>query len=323
MYRLYSLMVFIILSIVITSCSNGEGEDFLDLSGNLEAVSVTVSNKTAGTITAILSDEGTSVKKGDTLAVIDTEAILLQLQQAKANREAIQAQYLLLKSGARKEDIAQAESFYKQSEVLYKTTLSDLERITSLLKSGSATQKQFDDIQSLTETRKLQMTSALENLNKLKTIARPEELMQAKARLDQAIAAEEIIAKNYRDCFILAPVAGFITKSFFEAGELVQPGAALFNITNLENIELVVYPEQKYIGRLKLNSKADIKVDSFPDETIEGKVVYISPEAEFTPKNIQTKEERSKLVFAVKITIANPQHRLKSGIPADARIYFK
>lgn len=322
MKRFY-LPAVLILSTLFSACGNGEGEDFLDLSGNLEAVSVTVSNKTAGTITTILSDEGTQVKKGDTLAVIDTEAILLQLQQAKANREAIQAQYLLLRNGARKEDIAQAESIYKQSEVLYKTSLSDLERITALLKSGSATQKQFDDMQSLAETRKLQMTSALENLNKLKSMARPEELMQAKARLDQAVAAEEIIAKTYRDCFILAPVSGFITKSFFEAGELVQPGAALFKVTNLENIELIVYPEQKYIGRLNLNSKADITIDSYPDEVIEGKVIYISPEAEFTPKNIQTKEERSKLVFAVKIAIENPQHRLKSGLPADARLYFK
>lgn len=319
----FYLMAVFLLSLLAFSCSSGEGEDFLDLSGNLEAVSVKVSNKMPGTITCILADEGASVNKGDTLAIIDTEAILLQLQQAKANREAVQAQYLLLKNGARKEDIAQQESIYKQTEVSYKTSLADLERISALLKTGSATQKQFDDIQSLTETRKLQMNSALENFNKLKSMARPEELLQAKARLDQAVAAEEIIAKSFRDCFILSPVSGFVTKSFFEPGELVQPGAALFKVTNLKNIELIVYPEQEYIGRLKLNSKADIIIDSYPDETIEGKVVYISPEAEFTPKNIQTKEERSKLVFAVKIAIENPQHRLKSGLPADARLYFK
>ncbi|GMU85071.1 MAG: membrane protein [Ignavibacteriales bacterium] len=322
MKRFY-IIPLLLLSLLQPACNSGEGDGYLELSGNLEAVSVTVSNKTAGTITAIQFDEGRKVEQGDTLAIIDTEAILLQLKQAKANREAIQAQYIMLKNGARKEDIAQVESIYKQTELSYKTSLNDLERTTALLKSGSATQKQYDDIAALTETRKLQMNAALENLNKLKSIARPEELMQAKARFDQAVAAEEIISKNYRDCFILSPVSGFITKSFFETGELVQPGASLFRVTNLEQIELIVYPEQNYIGRLQLNGEADISIDSFPDETFEGKIVYISPEAEFTPKNIQTKEERSKLVFAVKIAINNPQFRLKSGLPADARIYLK
>lgn len=167
------------------------------------------------------------------------------------------------------------------------------------------------------------MASALENLNKLRSIARPEELMQAKARLDQAVAAEEIIAKSFRDCFILSPVSGYISKSFFEEGELVQPGAALFKITNLDNIELIVYPEQTHIGKIQINDRADIMIDSFPDKTFKGKIVYISPEAEFTPKNIQTKEERSKLVFAVKIAVENNQNQLKSGLPADARIYLK
>lgn len=322
MNRLYIIPV-ILISFLISSCGKGDDEEYLELTGNLEAVTVTVSNKTAGTIIKLMADEGYKAEKGDTLAIIDTEALLLQLQQARANREAIQAQFLLLKNGARKEDIAQAESIYKQTEAAYKTSLTDLQRIETLLQSGSVTQKQFDDIQLLTETRRLQMASALENLNKLRSIARPEELMQAKARLDQAVAAEEIIAKSYRDCFILSPVSGYISKSFFEEGELVQPGAALFKVTNLDNIELIVYPEQTHIGKIQINDRADIMIDSFPDKTFKGKIVYISPEAEFTPKNIQTKEERSKLVFAVKIAVENNQNQLKSGLPADARIYLK
>jgi len=96
----------------------------------------------------------------------------------------------------------------------------------------------------------------------------------------------------------------------------------LCKISDLTNVELYIYVTELELGKVKLGQKAEVTVDAFKDKKFEGKVTFISPAAEFTPKNIQTKDERTKLVFAVKIEIPNPNYELKSGLPADARIYY-
>ena len=98
--------------------------------------------------------------------------------------------------------------------------------------------------------------------------------------------------------------------------------SSLVKISDLTNVELYIYVSELELGKIKLGQKAEVSVDAFKDKKFEGKVTYISPEAEFTPKNIQTKDERTKLVFAVKIELPNPDFGLKSGMPADAKIFF-
>lgn len=312
---------FFVLPLLVTACGNGDDENKLSLSGNLEAPTISISSKSSGEIKSLLAEEGTVVQKGDTLAIIDTENLSILFRQASANTLAAKAQFNLLQSGARKEDIEQAESALKQSEINYELALKDLKRFESLLQSGTITQKQFDDAKGRADALKLQQNAAKENLSKLRNLVRPEELAQAKARYEQSLAAEELAAKQLRDSYITAPAAGMVTKLYFEQGELIQPGSALLTISDINTITMFVYVEQQKIGKVKLNDKAELKVDSFPDTIFEGKVVYISPEAEFTPKNIQTKEERSKLVFGVKVKVENKNQMLKTGVPADVVIY--
>lgn len=160
-----------------------------------------------------------------------------------------------------------------------------------------------------------QYKSAQENYAKVKKIFRPEEIDQAKANLDKAVAGVELLQKNIRDSYVTSPINGFLVKTFIERGESVIPMSSLFKVSDLDIIELEIYISEEELGYVKLGQKADISVDSFKDKTFEGKVTYISPEAEFTPKNIQTKDERTKLVYAVKITIQNKDYYLKSGMP--------
>lgn len=315
------ILILFVTPLLFNNCGNESSLEYLSLSGNLEATSVTISNKTSGELAYLHVNEGSSVQKGDTLAVIDIENATLLLRQAKANRMATEAQYNLMQKGARQEDIEQAESIYKLSEINYNLALNDLKRFEALLQSGSATQKQLDDAKGRADALLLQKSSAADNLTKLRNLIRPEELAQAKARYEQALAAEELAEKQIRDCYITAPLSGMVTKLYFEKGELLQPASALLTITDLSRVTMFVYVEQQKIGLINLNNKAELLVDSFPDKVFEGRVVYISPEAEFTPKNIQTKEERSKLVFGVKIEVENRDNLLKVGIPADARIY--
>jgi HlyD family secretion protein len=320
MKRLLIPLAFVVLSLY--GCSGNGDESVIEASGNIEATYVTVSAKSSGEILRLLKDEGDMVSEGDTVMILDHETAELQLQQAAAGLKMARAQFSLLQNGARKEDIAHAEELLKQAETNYKSAENDKIRFTNLYKSNAIASKQFEDAAARYEVSLAQYNAAKENLNKLKNFARPEELRQAEANVEKADAAAELLRKNIRDSYVLSPASGVITKSYFEKGETVNPMSSLFRVADLKVVDLVIYVSEQELGKVKTGQKAEIKTDTYEDKNYTGKVTYISPEAEFTPKNIQTKDERTKLVFAVKIRIDNPDFELKPGMPADARVYL-
>lgn len=310
----------VFLLLFFYGCGNN-GENVIEESGTIEATNIIVSSKTAGTIDNIINDEGAKVNSGDMIMTIDHELYDIQLKQAKAAYKFAQAQLDLLIKGARKEDKAQAEEMMKQAEANFNLAQKNKERFENLYSSQAVTKKQYDEVLTGFEVAQAQFNSAKENYTKVKNIARPEEIKQAKAKVEQTEAAVNLIEKNIRDCNVTSPMPGFIVKSFVEIGEMVSPMTALFKISDLSVVELVVYVSEENLGKVKLGQRVEISTDSYEEKTYEGKIVYISPEAEFTPKNIQTKDERTKLVFAVKIEIPNNNFELKPGMPADATIY--
>jgi len=313
------LIISSLLTFLFFSC-NGNNHNRIEASGNIEATNIVVSSQVSGKVIQILKDEGNQVNKNDTVIIIDPETYKLKLDEALAAKEFAQAQYKLLKVGARSEDIKQAEDNLKQAQVSFNLAEKDKERMDNLYKSQTVTKKQYDDAVANYEISLARLNSAKENLDKMKNLARPEELKQSEANLNRAIANVNLFQKNLDDCFVISPSSGFITKKFVEVGETVGMMSSLFQIADLSKVELVIYIPETELGLVKLGQTAEISVDTFPDRTFDGKVIYISPQAEFTPKNIQTQEERTKLVFAVKIKIDNPAFELKDGMPADASI---
>jgi HlyD family secretion protein len=316
------LSVSVLLISLLASCSNNDGGN-IKASGNIEATNIVVSSQVSGEIIQILKDEGTKVNKGDTVILIDTETYELKLAEVTASLQYVEAQYQLLRKGAREEDINQAEENFKQAQIAFDLAVKDKERIENLYNSRSVTKKQYDDALANYDIALAKLNSSKENLQKVKNLSRPEELRQAEANLNKTKANVNLIKKNLNDCYVTSPSSGFITKKFIEQGETAGTMSSLFQVADLSSVELVIYIPETELGKVKLNQKADIKVDTYPEKTFEGKVIYISPQAEFTPKNIQTEEERTKLVFAVKIKIENPDFELKDGMPADASINLK
>jgi len=308
-----------ILFFILIGC-NGNDESRIEASGNIEATNIIVSSQVSGKVIQVLKDEGTRVNNGDTVIIIDTETYELKLAEAMATQDFAQAQYNLLKKGARDEDINQAEENLNQAQISFELAEKDKQRMENLYESKSITKKQFDDAIANYDISLAKLNSAKENFQKIKNLSRPEELMQAKANLDKALANVNLIQKHLSDCYVTSPSSGFITKKFIEAGETAGMMSSLFQVADLSSVELVIYIPETELGKIKLNQQAEISVDTFPEKNFEGKVFYISPEAEFTPKNIQTQEERTKLVFAVRIKIDNPDFELKDGMPADAII---
>jgi HlyD family secretion protein len=290
----------------------------IEASGTLEAVEVNVSAKVPGQIQTLFVDEGSLVKSGDTLAILDHATNDIELQQAKAGVDLADAQYKLLVIGTRSEDLRQAEEGLRQAASTYKTAKDDYERTKALFATKSVTQKDLDDAESKYTIAQAANTSAEQNLQKLRHFARPEDIAAAKARLDQAAAGADLLRKEISDAHIIAPVSGTVTHKPVEAGELVSVGTTIATISRLETLNLMIYVSDTELGRVQLGGSADLVIDTYPDKTFPGKVIYISPIAEFTPKNVQTKEDRTKLVFGVKLEVDNKDGILKGGMPVDA-----
>ena len=313
---------FVLLAAVIltlTGC-NGNHTSSIEASGTLEAVEVTVSAKVPGQIQQLKIQEGDRVAAGDTLAILDRSTLELQWKQAQAGVDLAEAQYALLQNGARSEDLRQGEEMLRQLESSLKSAKDDYLRMKELYASNSVSKKQYDDAETRYTIAEAQQKSAVQNLQKLQRFARPEDLSAARARLHQAKASADLIHKQFTDACIVAPVGGIITHKPVEEGELISMGTSIATIYRLEKLHLVIYLNELELGKIKLGASTDVVIDSQPEKNFPAKVIYISPIAEFTPKNVQTKEDRTKLVFAVKLEVGNPEGILKPGMPADAFI---
>ncbi|MBN8585205.1 MAG: efflux RND transporter periplasmic adaptor subunit [Ignavibacteria bacterium] len=313
----------LLLIVFISSCGNGKDTNSINSSGTIESVNVTISSKTSGTINKINFKEGDRVKKGDLLVEISHDLLDIQLRQSEAGVELANAQLKLLRSGARREDIKQSEELVKQAKINMELARQDKQRAEELFRQDATTKKLYDDAIGRYDLTVTQYNSAKENLAKVKTIIRPEEIEQAQANLKKAVSMVDLLKQNIEDCKVYAPSDGFVSKKFIEEGENAVMGGSLLRLSNLETVNLVIYIPETELAKVKLGQEAEIKIDAFKDKEYKGKIIFISPEAEFTPKNIQTPEERTKLVFAVKIEIPNPQFELKPGLPADAKINFQ
>jgi HlyD family secretion protein len=304
--------------LLAASCSrNARG---ITASGTIEATEVNVASKAGGEVLEIPVGEGSRVQKGELLAQVDHSTLDLQLAQARAGVSMAEAQLQLLLKGARIEDIQQAQEGLIQAEENLRLAKEDAERMKELFASGSATQKQRDDAAARYVVSQAQYNSAAQALKKIENLARPEEVQSAKAKLDQAAIAVQLLEKSVRDASITSPLDALVTQKLVETGELVAPGTTVFVLADLSRVELEVYVPEPDLSRVSLGQEVEVRIDGPPPNSFPGRVSYISSVAEFTPKNIQTREERVKLVFGVKIQIDNPQGILKPGMPADAAI---
>jgi multidrug resistance efflux pump len=147
-----------------------------------------------------------------------------------------------------------------------------------------------------------------------------QDLSAARARVAQAEAALESLLTEREKLTIAAPVGGLVLERNIHAGELAAPGATLLTLGDLDEVTLTVYVPEDQLGKVNVGQTVEVRIDTFPEEVFRGTVVAIANEAEFTPRNVQTKEERVNMVFAVDVSIPNPEHKLKPGVPADATI---
>jgi HlyD family secretion protein len=304
---------------LLAGCGKKESTD-VEASGIIETTDITVSARAVGNVVKMNVREGDRVRAGDTLAMVDASDLEIQKRQLLAGVDVAKFQYDLVRNGARSEDVAQAEEATRQAKIALDNADDDERRYGALLKEGGIAEKDYLNIKTKRDIAERQYKSAQLALAKLRNGSRSEDVSTAQAREDQASAQLAAIDKKIEDCVVLAPADGIVTRRAVESGEFVNVGSSMLTITKTDVVKLKIYVPEDQLGRVKVGQAADLKIDTFKDKVYRGRVTYISPTAEFTPKNVQTKDDRVKLVYEVQIEVPNQNGELKSGITAEAKL---
>jgi HlyD family secretion protein len=323
----------VVLALVLgASCRGPSPEGPPRASGYVEATEVRVAPEVGGRVTEVAVEEGDRVAVGALIARLDTGDVELTLRRAEAERDQAAAQLRLLQAGARAEDIRQAraqldsaEADVKAAESEQQSAAADLQRFEALLASNAGSRKQRDDAATRTSVAAARVTAARERaraaseaLARLRAGSRPEEIAAARARVAAVEAQVAALRKNIADAVLSSPVAGIVTAKTVRAGELIARGTPIVTITDLDAAWANVYVDEPLVPRLRLGQKATLVTDA--GQRLEGTITFISPRAEFTPRNVQTAAERSKLVYRIKVTVDNREGVLKAGMPVEAEI---
>lgn len=272
-----------------------EDQDVADAYGSFEAKEIILSAQTMGELKTFDLDLGDQVKKNQLVAVVDTLELHLNKIQMEVKKESV------IKNAA---NIKAQRSVQEQQLA---NNMITLQRTQKLFNKKAATQKQLDDIEGMVKLSQRQIAAF---------DIQEQSVLQELKVIDSQIA---VLNKKISDALIVSPVNGTVTNTFVEQGEIVSPGKSLAKIADLNPMELRVYVTGAQLPLLSLNQKVKVVVDAGVEtnQQFTGKVIWIADEAEFTPKVIQTKAERVKLVYAVKISVPNEQGVLKIGMPGE------
>jgi HlyD family secretion protein len=331
--RAAAAILLAVAPVLGAACRQPLPADHVVASGHVEATEVRVAPEVGGRVVEMKVEEGTRVAAGDTIARLDTADTELALARVRAERDQAEAQLRLLLAGSRVEDVRQAEaqvaaaaSQAAAARAELASAEADLKRFEDLLQAGSGSRKQRDDAATRRQMA-IDHAAAAESLvraareiaRRLASGARREEIDAARARVATVDAQRAVLEKSIRDATVVSPAAGIVTEKLVEPGELVPPRTALVVVTDLDRAWANVYVDEPAVPRIRLGQPATVRTDA-GGPGLPGSVTYISPRAEFTPRNAQTAEERSKLVYRLKVAVDNTQGVLKAGMPVEAEL---
>ena len=304
-------------AVFVTGCNKSPDDSTIRASGHIEATEVRLAAKVGGRLLEAPLEEGQTITAGVLVARLETVDAEHQLAQARANAEAADAQLRLLLAGTRAEDLRRAEDQMAQAQAELDAARRDLDRLSGLADRGSATEKSRDDAATRKEIAERAVAAARAQLDKLVAGPRRQEIEAARAQRASAEAMVAAVEQQITDATVLAPSDGVVTTRIAEPGEILPPGATIAVLTDLDRPWLTVWIDEPSLSRVTLGQAVTVRVDG-SDQRFKGTVSFISPVAEFTPKNVQTPDERAKLVFRVKVRLDNVDGIFKPGMPADA-----
>jgi HlyD family secretion protein len=265
----------------------------LILHGRVEGKEINIGSKVQGRIIRLYKRESDSVKKVELLAELRPDEYLAMLYSAQKEVQAAE------------ETVLMAQSYLIKSQANVEQAKRDLERYKALFEEGLVSKRDL-------EIAELNYISALAELK-----VNERYVAQAKAKQSSALQRLKEVEVYFRETKIYAPADGVILSRVAEEGEVVNPGQVIYTMVDLNKLYIKVYIPEPELGKVKLGQQARVYVDAYPDRYFNGTLTRVYEQAEFTPKNVETKDERVKLVFGAEVSVENPEGLLKPGMPAD------
>jgi HlyD family secretion protein len=314
------LVLGAIVAWYVTRGANGTS-DALVASGTVEATDADLGFQTPGRVLTVEAREGDAVAAGSELARLDTRELEAGLAAAEAQVDAVQARLVELEAGARPQEVATAEAAVRTAEQRAEEALRDAERARTLLAGGAISRQALDRAETTLDVAGAALEQAREQLALLVEGPRVETIRAQRAAVAQARANVARAEAALAHAVITAPFAGVVTVRHREPGEAVAAGAPVLTLLDPTDRWVRIYIREDRIGLVRLGMAAEIVADTYPDRVYQGEVVFIGDEAEFTPRNVQTTEDRIRLVYPVKVRITGDDgFELKPGIPADVTL---
>ncbi|MEN6476251.1 MAG: efflux RND transporter periplasmic adaptor subunit [Syntrophaceae bacterium] len=298
-------------------------------SGTIEATNANLAFQVPGRVMTVKAAEGQSVTNDQVLAELDAAEFQSRYDQAQANLDkALAAKeqletVLKISKTTFPADVQRTRANLESARDVLADAKKDALRYEELFRRGVVTQKErdtvklnYDNAERRVEEAQTLVDQARANLKRIAVAE--QDIKTAAAQIMAAQAARDQADLQLEYTRLRSPISGILTSRNVEPGEVVNPSREVMTVSDLTHVDLKIYVNETEIAKVKPGQDVDVKVDTFPDKIYAGTVAYISPEAEFTPKIIQTKKERVKLVYLVKVSIPNPKLELKAGLPADA-----
>jgi HlyD family secretion protein len=296
------------------------GRSALSVTGTIEATQVDVSAKIVGRIVARPVNEGDRVVAGQLLVRLDDAEQAADVRRQEAAVRSAESTLKDLIAGARREELEDARAALQSTMATREWTERDYQRAQALFRQALIAAQEVDRARQAYEVAMAQEKSARQKLLLLEAGSRPDQIEAARGQLAQARNALDMARARLKEMVIFSPVDGIVLRKNLEVGETANPGVPILTLMKPSELWVRAYVPEEQIGRIKVGDPAQIAVDAYPARRFPGQITEISSEAEFTPRNVQTKKERVNLVFRIKIGVANPEGILKPGMPADADI---
>ena len=324
-----------VLGGLIVACAEQAPSNGLRASGYVEATEVTVAAEVGGRLVELAVKEGDRVAQGAVIARLDTKDTQLQMARIRAERDVAAAQLTLVEAAPRAEDVRYAQAQVDAAEadvttfeVEAKSAELDLARFESLLAANAGSQKQRDDAKARLDALRERQRGARERvrvareaLARVQAPARPEEVGAARTRIGVVTAQLAALEKNIDDAVVKSPAAGIVTQDLADAGEIMAPRMPLVVVTDLDRAWANAFVPEPAVPRIKLGQTATVHTDA--GQMLQGTVTFVASRAEFTPRNVQTAEERSRLVYRIKVSVDNSAGILKQGMPVDVTMVLQ
>ncbi len=290
-------------------------DSLLALQGNVDVREVDLSFKVAGRIESLKVDEGDSVQPGEVIATLDKRYFDDDLQQIRAQQANAAANLARLEHGSRPEEIAQARARLEEAKATQVRARADFERFASLVGKGAVSQQNYDQAKDALAEAEAQVNYAQQTLHLEEIGPRVEDIDGGRAMLAAAMAATVQAERRLQDADLMAPSAGIILTRVREKGAIVAAGETVFTLTLSSPVWVRTYVNERDLGRIREGMRGEVRTDSAPGKVYQGRIGFVSPKAEFTPKTVETRELRTDLVYRLRVIVDNPDGGLRQGMP--------